>query len=506
VPPVPQPDSGEPMEWKSSSSSKPAQAWPHQWQSEEPAQNATVPDASAVGATRCPRPPRRPQPPQTAPPRFLQEDSGWDNRKITPLGEDEDDEDDEEERWESWGNWDDWEEDEDEDVEETPKPREWMSIKAGEDEGKDKEWNDRRNDDGDWKKTDSREWTDEEWKEWKERKWGRRGKDKDKERDRDKGEGMCQDFKRGKCWRGKDCRFKHEGEEDEEEDCKWDRRGGKGKGKGKGKDKGKDKGKKKKRRRGDGPDEDDAPEKYGETWEEPRETSGLALIGDAAPKQIPWSYVLLDESRRSFAGMLPCPFSEAQCEEFMNLVWDGTEWDQPKAASGVLVPRKTAWMVKRGCTCSYQYGGLDVPPQEFPPFMIKLLEATMPLCGLSNRADWPDSCNLNLYEDGGMSVGWHSDDERLFQGKFNDIQIISLSFGVTRKFELRANWPEAGERRTTKISLGSGDIMTMEGMTQKHFQHRVPKEDNIDGPRINLTWRWVLKHSTKCPAARQHGR
>ena len=28
--------------------------------------------------------------------------------------------------------------------------------------------------------------------------------------------------------------------------------------------------------------------------------------------------------------------------------------------------------------------------------------------------DWPDSCNLNLYTDGGMSVGWHADDEALF--------------------------------------------------------------------------------------------
>ena len=30
--------------------------------------------------------------------------------------------------------------------------------------------------------------------------------------------------------------------------------------------------------------------------------------------------------------------------------------------------------------------------------------------------DWPDSCNLNLYESGDHSVGWHSDGEFLFQG------------------------------------------------------------------------------------------
>jgi len=99
-------------------------------------------------------------------------------------------------------------------------------------------------------------------------------------------------------------------------------------------------------------------------------------------------------------------------------------------------------------------------------------------------------------------VGWHSDDEPLFQGKFRDIMIISLSLGVKRKFELRFNWPEEGEKPVRSFQLGSGDLMTMEGMTQKHMMHRVPKEENVKGSRINLTWRWVIKHTPKCPVGR----
>lgn len=112
---------------------------------------------------------------------------------------------------------------------------------------------------------------------------------------------------------------------------------------------------------------------------------------------------------------------------------------------------------------------------------------------------------MNLYDDGGMSVGWHSDDESLFQGKFRDINIISLSLGVTRNFELRRNWPEAREDNVARMRLQSGDIMTMEGMLQKHFQHRVPKEECVEAPRINLTWRWVVKHMPKCPQCRNRG-
>merc|ERR1711972_574632 len=107
------------------------------------------------------------------------------------------------------------------------------------------------------------------------------------------------------------------------------------------------------------------------------------------------------------------------------------------------------------------------------------MQQIMPLCGLPNASDWPTCCNLNLYEDGGMSVGWHADDERLFQGKFRDVRIISLSLGARRSFELRPNWPEDGEKNMYRLLLGSGDMLTMEGMTQKHYQHRVPKEDGV---------------------------
>lgn len=103
-----------------------------------------------------------------------------------------------------------------------------------------------------------------------------------------------------------------------------------------------------------------------------------------------------------------------------------------------------------------------------------------------------------------MSVGWHSDDEALFQGKFRDIAIISLSLGCQRKFELRTNWPEDGEKPVRKLWLGNGDLMSMEGMVQKHYQHRVPKEDAVSSPRINLTWRWTVRHRPRCPATRNH--
>lgn len=162
-------------------------------------------------------------------------------------------------------------------------------------------------------------------------------------------------------------------------------------------------------------------------------------------------------------------------------------------------------MVSQGCECTYRYGSIEVPPQVFPTPVLQLMQMIMPYFGLPEVNAWPNSCNANLYEDGAHSVGWHSDDERLFQGKFQDCRILSLSLGTARKFEVRMNWPEEGKetiRPMNRLVLGDGDLSFMEGMFQKHYMHRVPPEPGAQGPRINLTWRWNVKHTPKCPAGR----
>lgn len=234
---------------------------------------------------------------------------------------------------------------------------------------------------------------------------------------------------------------------------------------------------------------------------------GLKLIREEAsahrdPHAARWEYPLMDEEYRCFAGYMRCPFPDDVLERFFDQARSGTKWDSPvDPRSGEPLPRKTAWMVASGCTCTYRYGGVDVDPQEFSPWILELMERYMPLCGIPSKEHWPNSCNLNLYEDGCMSVGWHADDEKLFQGKFKDIRIISISLGETRTFEFRTiDAEEDGERLKTRMSLHNGDICTMEGLTQKYYHHRVPKEA-ASSPRINLTFRWITKHQPNCPAS-----
>mmetsp|Transcript_56841 Transcript_56841/g.133520 ORF Transcript_56841/g.133520 Transcript_56841/m.133520 type:complete len:676 (+) Transcript_56841:106-2133(+) len=247
------------------------------------------------------------------------------------------------------------------------------------------------------------------------------------------------------------------------------------------------------------------PDKYSAMlWEEPRVQRCLQLIGETCipDGSVPWEYILQDESRRSYAGFRSNCFTKEETRGFFDNARRGTKWLQPTGPSGSAIPRKTAWLVSKGCRCAYRYGQIEVPPQEYPPWMNELMQMVMPFCGITSPQAWPTCCNVNLYEDGGMSVGWHADDERLFQGKFQDIKIISLSLGAKRKFELRANWPEDGEAAVKPIFLEDGDLLTMEGMLQKHYQHRVPKEGHVHGSRINLTWRWIVSHTPQCPVPR----
>lgn len=234
----------------------------------------------------------------------------------------------------------------------------------------------------------------------------------------------------------------------------------------------------------------------GEEGESSRIEAGLELVGEIAPAELAWTYPVVDERWRCFAGYLPRALRAPEAPRFFELVRKGTKWLQPKGRWGPL-PLRTAWMTNKTCTCRYRYGGAEVPPEPYPDWMQEILAACMPLCGLTRPTEWPNSCNLNLYIDGQHSVGWHADNESLFQGKAKDCRIISLSLGQTRRFELQSKGS-----LVHRLDLSDGDLCTMEGMMQKYYTHRVPK-DNARGikERINLTWRWVVAHNPDCAAA-----
>lgn len=91
----------------------------------------------------------------------------------------------------------------------------------------------------------------------------------------------------------------------------------------------------------------------------------------------------------------------------------------------------------------------------------------------------------NWYRDGMDSNGWHADDEKEL-GK-NPL-IASLSFGCTRRFELKHK--ETKEKLS--LELRTGSLLVMGGELQHFWKHQIPKQTKIKKDRINLTFRLIF--------------
>ncbi|KAL6049505.1 Alpha-ketoglutarate-dependent dioxygenase AlkB [Balamuthia mandrillaris] len=85
--------------------------------------------------------------------------------------------------------------------------------------------------------------------------------------------------------------------------------------------------------------------------------------------------------------------------------------------------------------------------------------------------------------DGKDYIGFHADKEGIPEGKN---KIASLSLGATRRF-LMKQYTE--KKASLEYVLTPGSIILMEGETQRHWKHSVPKETKCTQPRINLTFR-----------------
>ena len=95
---------------------------------------------------------------------------------------------------------------------------------------------------------------------------------------------------------------------------------------------------------------------------------------------------------------------------------------------------------------------------------------------------------VNFYRDGNDHLGWHSDDE-LVNGP--EPLIASISLGAERRFDMRHR--ETGDIASTMLSHGS--LLVMSGLSQRFWDHRVPKAPRLSDSRVNLTFRRLIPNS-----------
>ena len=97
-----------------------------------------------------------------------------------------------------------------------------------------------------------------------------------------------------------------------------------------------------------------------------------------------------------------------------------------------------------------------------------------------------NSVLLNLYRDEKDNMGKHSDDERELGP---EPTIASLSLGEQRDFIVHNKF----DKSKVKIPLKNGSLLIMKGDSQKVTAHEIPEEKEKKNPRINLTFRKILR-------------
>jgi len=144
----------------------------------------------------------------------------------------------------------------------------------------------------------------------------------------------------------------------------------------------------------------------------------------------------------------------------------------------IVTKRKVAWFADGGRP--YAYSGTMKHAHPWTEHLLSLKTVAEKISGATCN-----SCLLNLYQDGGEGMGWHSDDERSLAPC---APILSMSFGAERKFSFR----HKRTRETVSVSLENGSLLVMAGETQRHWHHQLPKTAKVSSPRVNLTFRLVI--------------
>ena len=162
---------------------------------------------------------------------------------------------------------------------------------------------------------------------------------------------------------------------------------------------------------------------------------------------------------------------------------------------------ETAWVTPgHDCLCSYQYGhGAAVRPQTnnaiwdgFIGLWGRVAPLLSPWCG---KRELPTGVNLNRYSGPSSCIRWHSDNEPLFGPQNSPKLIVSMSLGNSVEFKVRRGRGSV----PSLITLDRGDLLVMDGLTQSEYVHCTAS--GLQGPRVNLTFRWVAQHIASCPLA-----
>jgi alkylated DNA repair dioxygenase AlkB len=173
-------------------------------------------------------------------------------------------------------------------------------------------------------------------------------------------------------------------------------------------------------------------------------------------------------------------FQEAN--HFFSILLQSIEWKNDEAVifgKHIVTKRKVAWYGDR----DFEYTYSNTTKRALP-WTRELIE--LKAIAENRTGEKFNSCLLNLYHTGDEGMAWHSDAERDLK---QNGAIASLSFGAERKFLFK----HKQTKETVSLVLQHGSLLVMAGTTQTYWLHKLPQTKLLTKPRVNLTFRTIVK-------------
>jgi len=175
-------------------------------------------------------------------------------------------------------------------------------------------------------------------------------------------------------------------------------------------------------------------------------------------------------------------FSFEESNHYLECLLNTIEWKNDEAVifgKHIITKRKIAWYGDKDF--EYTYSNTTKRALSWTKELLELKAVT------ENRTgEKYNSCLLNLYHSGDEGMAWHSDGEKDL--KVNG-SIGSLTFGAERKFSFK----HKQTKETVSLILEHGSLLVMKGITQTYWLHRLPPTKLVTKPRVNLTFRTIVR-------------
>jgi alkylated DNA repair dioxygenase AlkB len=186
----------------------------------------------------------------------------------------------------------------------------------------------------------------------------------------------------------------------------------------------------------------------------------------------------LELSQGAWLMYLPRFLAQAEADALHRELEETTPWDSN--VEGMFGrPRRTYWVGE----FAYAYSGVVHHPAPWTASLETLRRAVEEQAYGESRGQYRGVL-MNLYRGGEDSIGFHADNEATIAP---ESPIASVSLGAERTFVLAAKKKRLGVER--RMRLAHGSLLVMCGRTQKDWRHGIPAEPEVEGTRVNLTFR-----------------